>query len=302
MGRLVSVIMPYYNAAATLRLALASLRAQTYAHWECVIVDDGSDEPPEEIVKQAGDDRVTLIRLDRNQGRGHARQVALDCASGAFLSMLDADDWVYPEKLERQVKLLDEHPEAAFVSGGMAIVNAANEIMAVRCRGRGREPSGPLLRPAPAVVAYPPSMIRMELARSLAYDCGLSTSEDFDFLMRLMLGHRFLVDDSVCYAYFETATASLTKELRSLRNTRLIFARYWNRFPLSVAHQIAVTFAKQALYRAAFAAGQERYLFRRRSRPPTPDEAAEFQRARSTVDALLVEVFGQVAQAQTVEK
>ncbi len=94
MRPLVSVMMPCYNSAGTLPLALASLVAQTYENWECILVDDGSTDRPIDIVEQASDKRISFFRLDRNMGRGVAQQAALDYATGDYLCMLDADDWL----------------------------------------------------------------------------------------------------------------------------------------------------------------------------------------------------------------
>ena len=76
MMPLISVVMPVFNATDTLPLALASLQAQTYDAWQCIIVDDGSTDNPEHIINAVGDSRIQYHRLDRNHGRGYARQYA----------------------------------------------------------------------------------------------------------------------------------------------------------------------------------------------------------------------------------
>ena len=62
-------------------------------------MDDGSIDHPETIVQTFDDARFRIIRLNSNQGRAVARQVALDAATGEYLAKLDADDWLFPEKL-----------------------------------------------------------------------------------------------------------------------------------------------------------------------------------------------------------
>jgi len=68
MMPLISVLMPVFNAAHTLPLALASLQAQTYENWECIVVDDGSRDNPAAMVKSVGDARIHFYCLDRNHG------------------------------------------------------------------------------------------------------------------------------------------------------------------------------------------------------------------------------------------
>ena len=131
---LVSVTIPYYNAAATLPEALASLVAQTYTHWECILIDDGSSDYAHTVVEQIADARCRTIRLPQNMGRGVARQVALDQARGELLCKLDADDWIYPAKIERQVAAMAALPDVALISTGIAVVDAKNDLVGVRAR------------------------------------------------------------------------------------------------------------------------------------------------------------------------
>ena len=87
---LVSVMMPCFNAAETLPMALASLLAQTHARWEAVIVDDGSTDATWDVLRAVDDPRLRVERFPENRGRGAARQRCLEMARGDFLSMLDS--------------------------------------------------------------------------------------------------------------------------------------------------------------------------------------------------------------------
>ena len=102
---MVSVMMPCFNAEQTLPMALASLRAQSHESWEAVVVDDGSSDGTWDALNDFGEPRLRLERFDTNRGRGAARQRCLEMARGDFLSFLDADDWLFPNKLAPQQKL-----------------------------------------------------------------------------------------------------------------------------------------------------------------------------------------------------
>jgi glycosyltransferase involved in cell wall biosynthesis len=106
---LVSVIIAAYNAAADIRLTLASLRAQTYLAFEAIVVDDGSTDETAAIVEEfvRADTRFRLIR-QANAGVGAARNTALRHARGTYLAPLDADDVWEPEKLEKQVTAMEQ--------------------------------------------------------------------------------------------------------------------------------------------------------------------------------------------------
>jgi glycosyltransferase involved in cell wall biosynthesis len=112
-GPVVTVIVPAYNAADTIRTALDALLAQTWPHLEILVVDDASTDQTAAVVTEHAqrDPRVRLIRAERNGGTYVARNLALREATGEFVTCHDTDDWSHPEKLERQVRHLLGHPD-----------------------------------------------------------------------------------------------------------------------------------------------------------------------------------------------
>jgi glycosyltransferase involved in cell wall biosynthesis len=98
----VSVVIPAYNSARTLPRSLSSVFSQTYGNHEVIVVDDGSTDDTEAVVRQYGE-RVILIRQE-NAGAGAARNRGASAASGRLLAFLDADDFWHRRKLELQVK------------------------------------------------------------------------------------------------------------------------------------------------------------------------------------------------------
>jgi len=112
----VDVLIPAYNAAATLRSAVESIQAQTVRDIRIVIVNDGStDDTPRIAAMLARDDpRVTLVNTP-NQGIVEARNEALRNAASEFVACLDADDIALPHRLERELEYLAAHPECVAV-------------------------------------------------------------------------------------------------------------------------------------------------------------------------------------------
>ncbi|WP_176592685.1 glycosyltransferase family 2 protein [Sphingobium sp. EM0848] len=111
MTDFISVIIPAYNAEATIGHTLSSALAQTGVELEVVVVDDGSTDCTAELVEAAceRDGRVRLLR-QRQGGVARARNLAIASAKGNYVAPLDADDIWHPEKLLRQSKLLRESP------------------------------------------------------------------------------------------------------------------------------------------------------------------------------------------------
>lgn len=104
----VSVIIPCYNQALFLPKAIASLQAQTLEDLECIIVDDGSTDNTAEEASNITlqEPRVRMIQKT-NGGSASARDLGLKHAKGEYIQFLDADDWLDPEKLARQVALME---------------------------------------------------------------------------------------------------------------------------------------------------------------------------------------------------
>jgi glycosyltransferase involved in cell wall biosynthesis len=124
----VSVVIPAYNAEATLGETLASLLAQTFTDFEALIVDDGSCDGTAEIASGTGDARVRVLSIP-NGGVAGARNHAITQAQGGLIAFLDADDLWEPQKLERQVAALEERPQAGWcVTGGVRIDERSAEI------------------------------------------------------------------------------------------------------------------------------------------------------------------------------
>jgi glycosyltransferase involved in cell wall biosynthesis len=106
---LVSVIIPAFNAATNIRQTLDSVRAQTYQHFEVIVIDDGSSDSTTAIVDEVvrHDSRFRLVRQE-NRGVGDARNAGIRQARGKYIAPLDADDLWYPQKLEKQIARIQQ--------------------------------------------------------------------------------------------------------------------------------------------------------------------------------------------------
>lgn len=118
----VSVIIPAYNAITYLPETLESALKQTFKDFEIIIVNDGSTDETEQWVSQIKDPRVRLIS-QKNQGLSGARNTGITNAQAEHIAILDADDLWEPDKLEKQVRVLDENPEVALVYTWVAFID-----------------------------------------------------------------------------------------------------------------------------------------------------------------------------------
>jgi glycosyltransferase involved in cell wall biosynthesis len=114
----VSVIIPVFNGERTVRRAVDSVVAQTFADLEIIIIDDGSTDQTLNLVTQWVSDRLRVIRHPQNRGAAAARNTGIIAAQGRWIAFLDADDTWKPDKLTRQIALLEQvGPSAASSTG-----------------------------------------------------------------------------------------------------------------------------------------------------------------------------------------
>lgn len=288
---LVSVMMPCYNARESLPWALASLLAQTFEDWELVLVDDGSTDNPYDIVEQASDSRIRYIRLPENRGRGYARQTALNNCLGKYISMLDADDWMYPTRLETQVNILEQEAILTLVSGGMVIVDSDNELVGLRSGGCGSI-KGPHVGPT-FPVPFAPSMFRRDHASVTGFNPKLKTVEDVDFIIRMLQNRYYCTSPDSEYVYSEMKSVSAVKAAAGHKHLRAMMLQFVPAFPFQSLRIIGSSYLKSHVYRAAGILRLDDAVIRRRGRPASEAERERFFRARSQLTAVVTSCFPQ---------
>ncbi|MDY7012475.1 MAG: glycosyltransferase [Cyanobacteriota bacterium] len=109
---LISVLIPVYNGEKTIRETIQSILDQTFQDFEIIAIDDGSTDSTVEIINQFQDDRIKVFSF-ANSGPNASRNRSLDRATGEYVSFIDADDLWTPNKLESQLKALQDFPKAA---------------------------------------------------------------------------------------------------------------------------------------------------------------------------------------------
>lgn len=164
---LVSGIIIFLNAEKYLQEAIESVRAQTYPHWELLLVDDGSTDGSTALARRYAEAYPGRIRYlehegHANRGMSASRNLGVRHAQGAYVGFLDADDVWLPHKLEEQVALLTAHPEAAMVYGRTLIWHGWTGAV----EDRGRDFFYDLGVP-PDTLVSPPHLVELYLTRSV---------------------------------------------------------------------------------------------------------------------------------------
>lgn len=227
---LVSVVVPTYNYGRFIGDALGSLRAQTYANWECIVVDDGSTDDTAEVVARAieGDARIRYVR-QANQRQSVAKNTGLKDARGSYVQFLDADDLIEPLKLERQVEFLEAHAEVDIVYGGVRFFHTEtpderlyamfgeNRPWMPEVSGAGKDMALAFIRVNIMVINSP--LVRRSVVEDVGpFDPVLPPVEDWDFWIRCALkGKRFEFRDMEgTLALVRAHTASTSRQSASV--------------------------------------------------------------------------------------
>ncbi len=114
----VSIVMPVYNAERFLPATLKAALAQTFTDFELIVVDDGSSDASAACAGKTGDPRVRVLVHPVNQGVSAATNTGFAAARGTYIALMDHDDLSFPDRLQKQVALLEAHPELDGCGGG----------------------------------------------------------------------------------------------------------------------------------------------------------------------------------------
>jgi glycosyltransferase involved in cell wall biosynthesis len=187
---LVTIVIPCFNAAATVAPAIASARAQTYRPIEIIAIDDKSRDETLAILRRDAGDDLRVIACAENGGAAAARNRAIAVANGKYLAFLDADDVWAEDKLARQIVLLEKHPDLVMAGCRAEVVRLGGvreSVNADRVPPHGAEAWRALLHHS----FYVPSVViaRTDVARRIGgFSAAMRAGEDDqDFFIRMAL-------------------------------------------------------------------------------------------------------------------
>jgi glycosyltransferase involved in cell wall biosynthesis len=200
MKPLVSILMPVYNAAPFLRQAVDGILDQTFRDFELILVNDGSTDDSEKIIRSYSDSRIRLHNQP-NAGVARALNKALELAEGQYIARHDADDFSPPDKLEKQVRFLETHPDFVLCSTQTAFMTERGKIA-----WDYRQPHNDYFGTEAAITVkrehfnpYSPIthgcvLVRADIMRSFnGYRTEFKTAEDVDLWLRILQKHKMAV-------------------------------------------------------------------------------------------------------------
>lgn len=235
---LVSVIIPFYNAEATIDRTLVSVRTQTYKALEIIVVDDGSTDTGPDIVRAhaAQDSRITLLTKP-NSGVADARNLGIQHATGSYIAPVDADDLWAQDKTALQVEALERGgAETGLAYCWYVMIDEQDRIMLEKqCNAQGDVIEAMAFRNIVGNGSC--AMMRREaVTRSGGYDASLRARgaegcEDYTLYFEIAEHFRYAVVPRYLVGYRETQ-ANMSSDIRkALRSRDLCVPDFLSRHP-----------------------------------------------------------------------
>lgn len=230
----ISVIIPAYNAEKTIKQTIESVLNQTFNDFELIVINDGSQDSTMEILGSISDPRLKVFSYP-NSGVATSRNRGISSAFGEYISFLDADDLWTPDKLEVQLKALQESTQAAvayswtdcidesgqFLRRGYYINVSGNVYQKLLLTNFLENGSNPLIR-------------KEALDKVGDFDESLIPAEDWDLYLRLAACYNFVAVPSVQILYRISTNSGSTNVSRMEKACVQIIKKRFNQTPISL--------------------------------------------------------------------
>ena len=196
----ISVVMPVYNGERYLKEAVDSILNQTLSDFEFIIIDDGSTDSTEDIIKSYSDSRIKYIKNEKNLGVALTLNKGLDAATGEYIARMDADDISLSDRFHKQTAFMEEHKNIAVCSG---IMEYFGEIKTPKCYTVFGIENMRINMLFDSCLYHPAVMMRRSVieAEHYRYDNAFDKVEDYELWTRVMLKYDIDNVNSVLLRY-----------------------------------------------------------------------------------------------------
>lgn len=182
MRPFVTIGIPVFNVGRFIGMTLKSVLNQSYTNFELIITDDGSTDNTVEVIRSFDDPRIKLIVDGENHGISYRLNQQIDLAKGKYFVRMDGDDLMFPDRVEKQVRYLEEHPDVDVVGAGAVIIDDDNKIIGLRQSSITAKKPEDIINNTPFI--HPSVCGKIDFFRKYRYDERLNGVEDNDLWLR----------------------------------------------------------------------------------------------------------------------
>ena len=257
---MVTIGLPFYNAEKYLALAIESVLQQTYTNWELLLLDDGSTDNSLSIAQSYAqkDSRIRVLSDSKNRKSGYRHNQAAQLTKTKYLAKMDADDIMHPNRIARQVEILETHSEIDVLGTNAYIINDDNKVMGTRYPIDSEER---LERVKDFM--QPTIMAKTEWFLTNPYDIEAIRLEDAELWYRTHSKYHFVRLNEPLLFYREVGNNYYKKYFLAQQSKAYIFSKYPNESYWK--HYFRANFLKGIVYRIAHIFGMEQWLVNRRN-------------------------------------
>ncbi len=217
---IVSIGIPVFNAGKYLGFAIDSVLAQTFGKFELIITSDGSFDESVEIAQRYSDQRIKLIIDDTNRGIPYRLNQQVKLARGRYFARMDADDIMFPDRIEKQVKYLTDNPDKDVVGTEAVVIDEKNMVIGYR-HSNPDFTSHTILKEI--LFIHPTVCGKKEWFVSHPYTDGLSGVEDYYLWNTTLKESRFHIMTLPLMFYRDPPSASVETYLNRQKVLRKVF-------------------------------------------------------------------------------
>jgi len=184
---LVSVILPVFNGQEYLSVAIDSILSQTYDAFELIIIDDHSIDGTSKILQdyELLDKRITVIKNESNMKISYCLNEGIRHSQGKYLLRMDSDDWSYPERMEKQVKFMENNENIVVSGSNIQVCDENLNILNTRKYPLfDNEIRKKIFRYSP--FAHPATIWKTDIVKKVnGYNESLHVAQDYDLYFRM---------------------------------------------------------------------------------------------------------------------
>lgn len=186
---MISVILPVYNGGKYLEEAIDSLLNQTFGDFELLILNDGSTDLTEKVIKSYTDNRIKYFHL-KHKGLPHTLNFGLEKAKYDYIARMDADDICHPQRFEKQIEFLYAHPKVDLLGTNLVVVNNKKGIEK-RVKFPEYDKNIKAQLPSKCCIAHPTIIFRKQAILSVGRYDDYSIAQDWALYLKLLPLYKF---------------------------------------------------------------------------------------------------------------
>lgn len=224
----ISIGIPFFNAEKYLEDAIKSVLAQTFKNWELILVDDGSTDRSLEIAQSFVDPRIRIIADGCNRRLPYRLNQIINEAKYDLIARMDADDLMAVDRLEKQVKVLNENPEIDLVVTSLYSIGNKNEILGKRIFSNHQMQPKEILQGLTNLL-HPSLLARKAWCQRNLYQIDNCLAEDYELWLSAAIKNDFnyLVMQEPLYFYREVENVKKEKMVRGYNTQIKVIKKYY---------------------------------------------------------------------------